>query len=196
MDCKKVGAVIRQLRTERGYTQQQVADALNISNKAVSKWENGLGCPDVSLLGDLSIILGADLEQILNGRLRFSQLNSGNMNKVKFYVCPVCQNVLTDVGSGNISCCGRRLAPLVPQLHLADHDFNRREIDLEYYFTSEHPMVKEHYISFIAYVDTDKMLLQRLYPEQSCAIRVPLSCRRGILFAYCTKDGLWAEPLQ
>ena len=61
MDCAKIGRLIAQLRKEKGLTQQNIAHALNISNKTVSKWECGLGCPDVSLWADLSAILGADM---------------------------------------------------------------------------------------------------------------------------------------
>ena len=58
MDCMKVGKLILQFRTEKGLTQKQVADQLNISNKTISKWECGLGCPDVSLWEELANVLG------------------------------------------------------------------------------------------------------------------------------------------
>lgn len=196
MDCIKVGNLINQLRKERGYTQQQVADALNITNKTVSKWERGLGCPDVSLLSELSVVLGSDLEQMLNGKLRANRVDAGNMKKLKFYVCTVCGNILTSTGNSNISCCGRKLSALVPQMHLANHALSIEEVDMEYYIFSEHPMNKEHYVSFIAYAETDKVLLYRLYPEQSCDVRIPIPFHDGILFAYCTEHGLWAMPLK
>jgi transcriptional regulator with XRE-family HTH domain len=53
LDCGKVGALLYRLRKEKGMTQWQVANQLNISDKTVSKWERGLGCPDVSLLGTI-----------------------------------------------------------------------------------------------------------------------------------------------
>ena len=67
MDCVKIGRLIYTLRTERRLTQQQLADCLNISDKAVSKWERGLGCPDISLLSELSEILEVDLKNLLSG---------------------------------------------------------------------------------------------------------------------------------
>ena len=70
MDCGKVGALLYRLRTEMSMTQQQVADRLNISNKTISKWERGLGCPDVSLLGELSGLFQVNIEKILNGSVR------------------------------------------------------------------------------------------------------------------------------
>ena len=54
MDCEKIGKLIRSLRRERGLTQLGLAEQMHISDKAVSKWERGLGCPDVSLLPELS----------------------------------------------------------------------------------------------------------------------------------------------
>ena len=61
MDCVKTGRLIAKLRKEKGLTQKNVADALGISNKTISKWETGLGCPDLSLWPDLSTILGAEI---------------------------------------------------------------------------------------------------------------------------------------
>ena len=54
MDLSKVGKLIYTLRKEKDMTQKQVADLMHISDKAISKWERGLGCPDVSLLPELS----------------------------------------------------------------------------------------------------------------------------------------------
>ena len=51
MNAEKTGALIRALRTEQGLTQKQLADRLHLSDRTVSKWERGAGCPDVSLLG-------------------------------------------------------------------------------------------------------------------------------------------------
>ena len=54
MDARNTGTLIRALREERGLTQRQLADALGVTDKAVSKWERGGGCPDVELLPGLS----------------------------------------------------------------------------------------------------------------------------------------------
>ncbi|MDD4378167.1 MAG: helix-turn-helix transcriptional regulator, partial [Eubacteriales bacterium] len=69
MDCKKVGILIHGLRKEKNLTQKQLADAMNISDKTISKWERGLGCPDVSLLHELSNVLNVNIEKILLGDL-------------------------------------------------------------------------------------------------------------------------------
>ena len=70
MDCVKLGQLILQLRKEKGLTQREIAEQLNISNKTVSKWECGMGCPDVSLWDALSRILGADIPHLLQGELK------------------------------------------------------------------------------------------------------------------------------
>lgn len=62
MDCLKVGKLIHRLRNEKGYMQKQLAEAMNISDKTISKWERGLGCPDVFLLHALSEVLGVNIE--------------------------------------------------------------------------------------------------------------------------------------
>lgn len=115
MDCGKVGALIQRLRRESGMTQKALADALHISDRTVSKWERGAGCPDVSLLGGLSAVLKVDMEKILKGDLEQNAVDGGNMKKIKFYVCPDCGNILFCTGENEISCCGRKLAPLARQ---------------------------------------------------------------------------------
>ena len=115
MNQQKFGALIRVLRREKGMTQKALADRLGLSDKAVSKWERGLGCPDVSLLGDLSVILGVDLARMLSGELAPNDFVGGNMKKAKFYVCPVCGNLTLCTGNASVSCCGRTLEALEPK---------------------------------------------------------------------------------
>lgn len=68
MDNKTIGRFIHQLRIEKGFTQQELADQLNVTNKAISKWECGRGCPDISLFEKLSDALGVSVIELLNGR--------------------------------------------------------------------------------------------------------------------------------
>ncbi len=67
MDQKKIGAFIAQCRKEKGLTQMQLAELLEITNQAVSKWETGKGMPDVSLLQPLCKILGITLNELFSG---------------------------------------------------------------------------------------------------------------------------------
>ena len=190
MDCQKVGKLILDLRKEKGITQRQLADLMNISDKTISKWDRGLGCPDVSLLGELSSILGVNIEKILSGDLEPNDKDGGNMKKTKFYVCPSCGNIITSSGDAEISCCGRKLSPLKAQKADNTHVLNIETIEHEYYITFSHEMTKEHYICFIACVSYDKVFTVRLYPEQSGELRFP-RVPGGKFYFYCNKDGLW-----
>lgn len=190
MDCAKVGRLIFQLRKEKGLTQQQVADLLNISNKTISKWECGLGCPDVTLWSELAAVLGADIQKMLEGKLDPNLPDVGKIDKIQFYVCPACGNILMSTGSASISCCGRKLRPLKPTPYTAEHEITVQEMDNDYYISIRHDMMKDHYIAFVAYVLYDRVLLTRLYPEQSAEARIPMIKNDGDLYLYCTKHGL------
>ena len=76
---------------------------------------SALGCPDVSLLPELSDIFNVDLSEMLSGKLIENDIQGGNMKRIKFYVCPNCENVLTALTDTSISCCGKKLTPLKPK---------------------------------------------------------------------------------
>ena len=192
MDCNKVGKLILSLRKENRMTQKQLADAMNISDKTISKWERGLGCPDVSLLRELSEILDVNIERILLGNLEPNDADGGNMKKVKFYVCSNCGNTLTATGEAEVSCCGRKLVPLVPNLADEIHKLTVEEVENDFYVTFTHEMSKTHYISFIAYVTCDRALLIRLYPEQNGEVRFP-KMYGGKIYYCCNQHGLWVN---
>ncbi|CUX15115.1 helix-turn-helix domain-containing protein [Clostridium sp. C105KSO13] len=189
MDCVKTGKLIAKLRREMKLTQKNIADALGISNKTVSKWECGLGCPDVTYWADLSEILGVDMIQMLEGEITPNKPDSGNIDKVRFYSCPCCGNILTSTGSASIYCCGRKLECLMPAEKCEQYKISVVETDTDYYITFNHPMEKEHFISFAAYVKSDGIFFVRLYPEQAPAVRIPLNTG-GRLYLYCIKHGL------
>ncbi|WP_051217398.1 helix-turn-helix domain-containing protein [Paenibacillus assamensis] len=190
MDCRKVGGLIYTVRKEKKMTQSELAHLLNISDKTISKWERGLGCPDVSLLGELSNVLGVNIEQILLGNLDPNEQDKGNMVNVKFYVCQTCDNVMTSTGAAGLSCCGRTLEPLLPKPDNADHHITVLELEDDYFVTMAHEMSKDHYISFAAYCSYDRMMIIKLYPEQPAEVRFP-KLSAGKLYAYCNQHGLW-----
>ena len=193
MNREKVGSLIYKLRKEKNMTQKQMADLLNISDKTVSKWERGLGCPDVSILTNLSKIFDINIEKILLGDLEPNDVNGGNMKRIKFYVCSNCGNIITSTGEGEISCCGRKLKAEVPTIIDDNHKISIEEIENDYYVEINHEMTKEHYISFVAYVTYDRVLLVKLYPEQSPTVRFPRLCgkfERGKFYIYCNQHGL------
>jgi len=198
MDCNKVGTLLFRLRKEKGMTQKQIADMMNISDKTISKWERGLGCPDVSLLGELSNIFEVNIEKILTGNLEPNNTETGNLKRIKFYVCPSCGNVINNTGDADISCCGRKLSPLLAKPADELHTATVEDAEGEYYITFTHEMRKTHFLSFIAYVTSDRILFVKLYPEQTPSVRLPkisggkLQQRySGILYYYCSRHGLW-----
>ena len=68
MDNMQFGAFVAQLRKEQGFTQKELADQLNVTDKAVSKWETAKGFPDVKLLEPLAQALGVSLVELMQGR--------------------------------------------------------------------------------------------------------------------------------
>lgn len=192
MDNEKIGKLIYGLRKERNMTQLQLAEILHISDKTVSKWERGQGCPDISLLVDLSRVLGVDMEKLLSGRLEANEERGGNMKKLNFYVCPECGNVITAMTETGISCCGKKLQPLEA---VKAHDEERllvENIENDYYISSDHPMLKEHYISFVALLTGDTLTLKKQYPEWDLQVRIP-GRTHGKLIWYCTEHGLFYQ---
>ena len=194
MDDQKVGQLIDQLRREKGLTQRQLAERLHISNTTVSKGECGQGCPDLSLWDGLCAQLGADLHKLLQGELSPNRPDVGKLDRTRFYVCPVCGNILISTGRASLSCCGRKLSPLTGAPCTEEHRPSVRESDIDYYVTFPHPMEKDHFIAFAAHVHDNKVLLVRLYPEQGAEVRLPMTGRDGTLYLYCTKHGLQSCP--
>lgn len=190
MDNVKIGKLICKLRKEKNMTQLELAKQMNISDKTVSKWERGLGCPEVSLLPDLSKIFNVDLEKLLSGELDINNLLGGNMKKMHFYICPNCKNVITAMTDTNISCCGKKLHHLQPQQAVGNERLSVKEIENDFYITSNHPMERDHYISFVALLTGDSIMLKKQYPEWELQIRIPIFAH-GSLFWYCQKHGLF-----
>ena len=192
MDCSKIGELIFQLRHEKKMTQKQLADKMNISGKTISKWERGLGCPDVSLLTQLSNIFGVNIQDILSGDLPLNDFVGGNMKKSRYFVCPECSNIVIATGNAEISCCGRKLDAL--EAVKAVEKLNVEKIENDWYVTTEHPMKKEHYISFIAFAEGDKIQIIKQYPEWNLQSRI-LGARHGALLWYCTGHGLFYQNI-
>lgn len=68
MDNERFGAFVAQIRKEQGLTQKELADRLNVTDKAVSKWETGKGFPDLKLLEPLAQVLGVSLVELMQGK--------------------------------------------------------------------------------------------------------------------------------
>lgn len=194
MEQIKIGALIRSLRKEMNFTQQQLAEKLCVSDKAISKWERGIGCPDVSLLPSLSEILGVDLEKLLSGDLDTNELACGNMKKIHFFVCPICGNLITSLTDTIISCCGKKLKALPLQKASPDEMLSVEIVENDFYITANHPMTHDHYITFIALLTEDTIMLRKQYPEWDLQTRIPVFAH-GILVWHCSKHGLFYQEV-
>ncbi|MBM6687420.1 helix-turn-helix domain-containing protein [Collinsella tanakaei] len=184
--------IIKSLREGKRLTQRELASAVGVTDKAVSKWESGRGLPDISLIDALAQALGVSVAELLTGDVRENANRAGNMMRSKFYVCPICGNVVHAMGEGSFSCCGMQLMP--QEAEDADEDDAHRvhveRIENDWYLTLDHPMTKQHYLSFAAYVTSDTVSLKKLYPEQSPEVRFPMR-GSGLLYVFCNQHGLF-----
>ena len=190
MDRYVTGAVIRKLREAKKLTQEELADKVFVSSKAVSKWETGQGFPDISLLEPLAKALDISVIELLSGEDIRNHNRSSNMAKSRFYVCPVCGNVIQATGETVVSCCGITLPALEPEPADPAHSIRAEIIENEYYVTVAHPMTKDHYMSFLAAVSDRGIQLVKLYPEESAEARFRIDRVRK-LYAYCNRHGLF-----
>ena len=183
------GSTIRNLREAKGFTQLQLAEKIGVTPKAVSKWETAKGLPDVSLVESLSKALGVSVMELMSGETVINRNISSNILFSKFYVCPVCGNVIHTTGEAVISCCGITLPPLEADETDEWHIISIENVEDEKFITVSHDMTKEHYISFIAYVTSDKVNFVKLYPEGNAETRMQFR-GRGFLYIYCNRHGL------
>lgn len=192
MDNRKVGELIYRLRKEKELTQKQLADQLNLSDRTISKWERGQGYPDVSLLPSLSAVFGVNIENILVGELPSNEFVGGNMKKSNYFVCPSCNNIVLATGDVTLSCCGRKLDALEAKKATADEKLTLTESDEEWFISSDHPMTKDHYISFIAFATGEQVQLVKQFPEWHLQTRIPKR-KHGKLLWFDTRFGLYYQ---
>ena len=189
MNSYITGATIKKLREAKGITQLQLAETIGVSSKAVSKWETAKGLPDISLVEPLSQALGVSVMELMSGETVINRNVSSNILFTKFYVCPVCGNVISSVGEAVVSCCGISLPPLEAEETDEAHQINIENVEDEKFITVIHEMTKSHYISFIAYVTSDKINFVKLYPEGNAETRMQFR-GRGYLYIFCNRHGL------
>lgn len=190
MNSYVTGNTIRTLREGRKLTQKQLADILLVSDKTVSKWETGRGLPDITLLEPIAEALGVSVAELLSGEFVTNKNRSANMLRTSFYVCPVCGNVIHSTGEGAFSCCGITLPPQQAEEPDAEHMITAEKSDGDYYVTMDHPMSKQHYISFFAYVTGGTVQLAKLYPEQNPEARFTVR-GSGCIYAFCNRHGFY-----
>ena len=194
MDTYITGAAIRTLREKKGLSQTQLAERIGVSSKAVSKWETAKGLPDITLIEPLAKELGVSVLELISGDAVINQNISSNILRSKFYVCPLCGNIIRTTGDTLISCCGITLPPLEAEEVDDDHEVTVEAVEDEHFITVKHDMTKSHFISFLAHLTSDRVQFVKLYPEGNAQTRMQLR-GRGYLYLYCNKHGLMKKKI-
>lgn len=189
MDHYITGRTVKNLRKKRNMAQAELADAIGVSAKTVSKWETMRGLPDITLIEPLAQALGISVTELFAGEPVINQNISSNMLRSKLYVCPLCGNVIHGMGESVVSCCGITLPVLTAEECDEMHKICLEHVENEHYIRVSHEMTKEHYISFLAYVTSDKFEMIKLYPEGNAEARF-LVRGHGFLYMYCNRHGL------
>lgn len=175
-------------------TQNELAEKLSVTDKSISKWETGRGYPDITLIEDIAKVFNVSITELFSGDTIENKNISSNVEKIKFYVCPICGNIITSIGETMVSCHGINLKPLEAEASDKNHQIDVSRVEDEYYVNINHIMTKNHYISFIAAVSKDRLQLVKLYPESSAETRFKISGVNKIYY-YCNKDGLYSYPI-
>ena len=194
MNSYVTGTTVKALREARKLTQADLAERIGVSSKTVSKWETGKGLPDISLLQPLAQALGISVIELMNGEHVINKNVSANMLRCKFYVCPLCGNVIHSTGDAVVSCCGVTLPSLEAEEPDESHPICLERVEDEHFLTVSHPMTKQHFISFLAYVTSDRLQFVKFYPEGNAETRLQLR-GRGYLYYYCNHHGLFKKKI-
>lgn len=194
MDTYITAMTIKRLREAKGLTQTELAEKIGVSSKAVSKWETSKGLPDISLIEPLSSALGVSVMELMSGNTVINKNLSSNILFSEFYVCPVCGNIIHTTGETLISCCGITLPPLEADDTDKEHVITIESVEDEDFLTIHHPMTKTHYISFAAFVTTDRVQFIKFYPEGNAQTRFQKR-GRGYLYIYCNRHGLMKKKI-
>ena len=194
MNTYVTGATIKQLRESRNLTQAELAEKIGVSSKTVSKWETAKGLPDISLLQTLAQTLGISVIELMNGEHITNRNMSANLLRSKFYVCPICGNVIHSTGNAVISCCGVTLPALEAETAEEAHSITVQNVEDEQFITIHHPMTKQHFISFAAFVTSDRVQMVKFYPEGNAETRLQLR-GMGYLYYYCNRHGLFRKKV-
>ncbi len=190
------GSMIKTCRENKGLTQADLAKELMVSDKAVSKWETGRSYPDITLIEPLAKALGVSTIELLSGESITNTNRSFNMKRTKIYVCPICGNPIFAGGEAVVSCCGITLPVLEAEV-AGEHCYypvDIEKVEDEYYVSMDHPMTKDHFISFMAAVTPERIEFVKLYPEGSCEARFKTRMVKDIYY-YCNKHGLYVKHL-
>lgn len=194
MNTYVTSTTIKHLREKQGLTQAELSEKIGVSSKTISKWETAKGLPDISLLQPLAQALNISLIELMNGEHIANKNISANLLRSKFYVCPVCGNLLQSTGNAVVSCCGITLPALEAEEANAPHNITIELVEDEHFVSILHPMTKQHYISFVAFVTCDRVQTVKFYPEGNAETRLSLR-GGGYLYWYCNRHGLFKKKI-
>ena len=194
MDTYITGQTIKNLREKKGFTQAELADKLGVSGKAISKWETAKGLPDINLIESLANALSVSVMELMTGNTVVNKNISSNILRSKFYVCPICGNIIRTTGDAVISCCGITLPPLEAEDTDDEHHITIQKVEDEQFIIINHDMTKEHFISFVAHLTSDRVQFVKFYPEGNAETRLNLR-GGGYLYIYCNKHGLMRKKI-
>ncbi|MDE6110704.1 MAG: helix-turn-helix domain-containing protein [Eubacterium sp.] len=106
MSNRSIGEMISYLRKEKGMTQNDLAEIVNVTDKAVSKWERNLSCPDINSIPKLAEVLGVSADELLNAK-KSGNSNNGKVNDiintallgigVAMGICVIVTSVLNEI---------------------------------------------------------------------------------------------------
>ena len=195
MNTYVTGTTVKGLREQRKMTQAELGEKIGVSSKTVSKWETGKGLPDITLLQPLAQALGISVIELMNGEHIANRNIAANLLRGKFYVCPLCGNIIHCTGNTVVSCCGITLPAMEAEEADEDHGLTVERVEDEHFVTDPHPMTKTHFISFAAYVTTDQIRMVKYYPEGNAETRLQLR-GMGQLYWYCNRHGLFRKTIR
>lgn len=190
MNSYVTGAMIKKLREEKKLTQEELAQKLHVSGKAVSKWETGQGLPDISLLEPIARALDISVIELFKGENVVNRNRASNVLKSVCYVCPVCGNGILALGQAVVSCCGITLPEVVPEEADEEHAISCASDDGEYLASVNHPMQKDHYITCLIAVSDNEVQYVKLYPEGEATARFRMN-RVKRIYVYCNRHGMF-----
>ncbi len=121
MDAQRTGKIINYLRSKKGLTQKELATQINVSDKTVSKWERGDGCPDIGTLPALAEALGTDVDSLLKGELK--EIDNSN----KSLTASEIEQLLHAISIGEDSDTSRSLLKN-PNCRIKLYDFKRPDL--------------------------------------------------------------------
>lgn len=188
------GTTIKKLREKKKITQAELGSILGVSDKTISKWETSKGLPDITLIEPLAKALDISILELFTGEYVTNQNISANIARSKLYVCPMCGNIIHTTGEAVISCCGIILPVLEAEEEEKDHTIQIEKVEDESFVTVHHEMTKEHYISFLAYLTSNKWEMVKLYAEGNAEARFSIR-GHGIIYIYCNRHGLMKKRI-